>query len=73
WRLDYTQCRPHSSLGHLTPKELVGQRQAEQIDEEIVCSSEEPPQNGANVICQNVLLMDRLRLGRAYVGTIPSD
>ena len=39
WRLDYNQCRPHSSLGHLTSKEFVGQRQAEQIDEEVVCSS----------------------------------
>ena len=38
WRLDDTQCRPRSSLGHLTPKEWVGQCQAEQIDEEIVCS-----------------------------------
>jgi putative transposase len=39
WRLDYNQYRPHSSLGHLTPNEFVGQRQAEQIDEEVVCSS----------------------------------
>ena len=28
WRLDYNQRRPHSSLGHLTPNEFVGQRQA---------------------------------------------
>lgn len=39
WRLDYNQCRPRSSLGHLTPNEFVGQCQAEQIDEEVVCSS----------------------------------
>ena len=25
-RLDYYQRRPHSSLGHLTPNEFVGQR-----------------------------------------------
>ena len=62
WRLDYNQCRPLSSLGHLTPKEFLGPRQAEQIDEEFVSSSEELSRYGANVICQNVLLMDRLRL-----------
>jgi putative transposase len=27
WRVDYNQRRPHSSLGHLTPNEFVGQRQ----------------------------------------------
>jgi len=27
WRLDYNQCRPHGSLGHLTPSEFVAQRQ----------------------------------------------
>ena len=39
WRLDYNQRRPHSSLGHLTPSEFVGQRQALQTAEEAVCSS----------------------------------
>ena len=52
WWLDYNQRRPHSSLGHLTPNEFVMQRQAEQIAEEVVCSSEEPSQNGANVRSQ---------------------
>ena len=27
WRRDYNQCRPHGSLGHLTPTEFVAQRQ----------------------------------------------
>jgi putative transposase len=27
WRVDYNQPRPHSSLGHLTPSELVRNRQ----------------------------------------------
>ena len=27
WRVDYSQRRPHSSLGHLTPNEFVAQRQ----------------------------------------------
>ena len=27
WRVDYNQHRPHSSLGHLTPKEFLMQRQ----------------------------------------------
>ncbi len=27
WRLDYNQRRPHGSLGHLTPREFVAQRQ----------------------------------------------
>jgi len=38
WRLDNNQRRPHSSLGHLTPNEFVGQRQALQTVEEVVCS-----------------------------------
>jgi len=54
WRLDYNQRRPHSLLGHLTPNEFVMQRQAEQIAEEVVCSSEEPSQNGANVRSQKL-------------------
>ena len=39
WRMDYNHRRPHSSLGHLTPNEFVAQRQANQIAEEVVCSS----------------------------------
>jgi len=39
WRLDYNQRRPHSSLGHLTPNECVGQRQVIQAAEEAVCAS----------------------------------
>jgi putative transposase len=39
WRLDDNQHRPHSSLGHLTPNEFVGQRQALQTVEEVGCSS----------------------------------
>src|SRR3989442_15108664 len=39
WRLDYNQRRPHSSLGHLTPNEFVGQRQALQTAEAVLCSS----------------------------------
>jgi putative transposase len=27
WRLDYNQNRPHGSLGYLTPREFVMQRQ----------------------------------------------
>ena len=27
WRLDYSQQRPHSALGHLTPREFVTHRQ----------------------------------------------
>jgi putative transposase len=38
WRLDYNQHRPHRSLGHLTPNEFVGQRQALQTVEEVGCS-----------------------------------
>jgi putative transposase len=38
WRLDYNQCRPHSSLGHLTPNEFVGQCQVSRAAEEVVCS-----------------------------------
>ena len=39
WRLDYNQRRPHSSLGHLTPNEFAGQRQALQTAEAVLCSS----------------------------------
>jgi putative transposase len=39
WRLDYNQRRPHSSLGHLTPNEFVGQRQGIWAAEDVVCSS----------------------------------
>jgi putative transposase len=39
WRLDYNQRRPHSSLGHLTPNEFVGQRQVIWAAEEALCSS----------------------------------
>ena len=39
WRFDDTQRRPHSSLGHLTPNEFAGQRQALQTVEEAVCTS----------------------------------
>ncbi len=28
WRVDYNEQRPHSSLGHLTPREFAAQRQA---------------------------------------------
>jgi putative transposase len=38
WRLDYTQHRPHSSLGHLTPNEFLAQRQALQTGGEVGCS-----------------------------------
>jgi putative transposase len=38
WRVDYNQHRPHSSLGHLTPNEFVGQRQTRMIAEEALCS-----------------------------------
>lgn len=38
WRLDYNTCRPHSSLGHLTPSEFVSQRQEEWIVEDVDCS-----------------------------------
>ena len=27
WQDDYNHCRPHGSLGHLTPSEFVAQRQ----------------------------------------------
>jgi putative transposase len=27
WRLDYNHHRPHGSLGHLTPREFIEQRQ----------------------------------------------
>ena len=39
WRLDDNQRHPHSSLGHLTSNELVGQRQALQTAEEVLCYS----------------------------------
>ena len=38
WRVDYNHRRPHSSLGHLTPNEVVTQRQAIRTAEELVCS-----------------------------------
>ena len=38
WRMDYHHHRPHSSLGHLTPDELVAQRQAKPIAEEALGS-----------------------------------
>ncbi|MBX3331393.1 MAG: transposase family protein, partial [Nitrospira sp.] len=38
WRRDYNQQQPSSSLGNLTPDEFVGQRQAQQIVEEALCS-----------------------------------
>lgn len=38
WRGDYNHQRPHSSLGNLTPDEFVGQRQAQQIAEDALCS-----------------------------------
>ncbi len=28
WRVDYNEQRPHSALGHLTPREFSTQRQA---------------------------------------------
>ena len=33
WRVDYNQCRPHSSLGHLTPNEFARQRHEDRIVE----------------------------------------
>ena len=39
WRLEYNQRRPDSSLGHLTPNEFAGQRQALQTVEEAICTS----------------------------------
>jgi putative transposase len=39
WRVDYNTRRPHSSLGHLTPSEFIGQRQGEQDAENARCSS----------------------------------
>jgi putative transposase len=38
WRVDYNTRRPHSSLGHLTPREFVSQRQVERDAEEALCS-----------------------------------
>ena len=46
---DYNLRCPHSSLGHLTPNEFVGQRQVILATEEAVWSSEESSRNGANV------------------------
>jgi putative transposase len=34
WRIDYSQRRPHSSLGHLTPNESAEHRQAARTVEE---------------------------------------
>jgi integrase-like protein len=39
WRFDDNQGHPHSSLGHLTPNEFVGQRQVIWAAEEAFCSS----------------------------------
>jgi putative transposase len=39
WRVDYNQCRPHGSLGDLTPNEFVAQRQGMRTVEEVVVSS----------------------------------
>jgi putative transposase len=39
WRADYNARRPHSSLGHLTPNEVVAQRQAERAAIEAGVSS----------------------------------
>ena len=39
WRVDYNQRRPHSSLGHLTPNEFIGQRRVIRAVEDAVCSS----------------------------------
>ena len=36
WRVDYNQRRPHSSIGHLIPNELVEQRQIIRAVEEVV-------------------------------------
>jgi putative transposase len=33
WRIDYNRHRPHSSLGHLTPSELVRNRQVNRVRE----------------------------------------
>ena len=49
WRFDDNQRRPQRSLGHLTPNEFVGQRQALQTVEEVVCSGEELSRSGVNV------------------------
>lgn len=38
WRVDYNTRRPHSSLGHLTPSEVVRHCQEEQTAEEALCS-----------------------------------
>jgi putative transposase len=33
WRLDYNHHRPHSSLGHLTPREFIQSRQGKRTGE----------------------------------------
>jgi putative transposase len=33
WRDDYNYCRPHSSLGHLTPSEFIAQGQTSGMTE----------------------------------------
>jgi putative transposase len=38
WRMDDNHRRPHSSLGHLTPTEFIGQCQAISTVEEVLCS-----------------------------------
>jgi putative transposase len=38
WRVGYNQRRPHSSLGHLTPNELIAQRQAVRTVEAVAFS-----------------------------------
>ena len=32
WQEDYNTCRPHGSLGHLTPSEFVKMRSAQQAE-----------------------------------------
>jgi len=38
WRLDDNLRRPHSTLGHPTPNEFVGQCQVSRAAEDVVCS-----------------------------------
>jgi putative transposase len=35
WRIDYNQCRPHSSLGHLTPSEYA--KRGQETTSEATC------------------------------------